>query len=64
MLSSILMIVALVSVALGVATLLMTPNGLVAKRFLMFAVVLQGLALLLPAVNTWPASTTLHAGNT
>jgi hypothetical protein len=51
-----LLLVGLTSAALGIATLFMPPNSPLAKGFLMFAVVLQGLALLLPAVNTWPAS--------
>ena len=58
-----LVIAGLTSAALGTATLFMPPNAALAKQFLVAVVVLQGVALVLPAVNTWPAATELQAGD-
>jgi hypothetical protein len=55
-LSTGLVIAALASAALGIAELFTPPNAALAKRLLMTALVLQGVALLLPAVRTWPPS--------
>ena len=55
-----LVIMGLASAALGTAELFMPPNAAVAKQFLLAAVVLQGVALLIPAISTWPAPPTLQ----
>jgi hypothetical protein len=58
-----LVIAGLASVAVGFEMLVMPPNVALAKQLLVAALVLQGCAILLPAVSAWPASVMLEASN-
>ncbi|MGH7678655.1 MAG: hypothetical protein ACRENU_09330 [Gemmatimonadaceae bacterium] len=58
-----LVIAGLASAAVGIEMLVMPPNVALAKQLLVVALVLQGLAILVPAVSAWPASVTLEGGN-
>lgn len=62
-LSVALVIAGLASAALGTAELFIPPNAALAKQFLLAAVVLQGVALLLPAISAWPAPPTHQGAN-
>ena len=55
-LSLALVIASVASAALGVAAVLMPPNAGLAKQLLLVSVLLQGLALLLPAAYSWPSA--------
>jgi len=61
-LSLALVIASVASAALGVAAVFMPPNAGLAKQLLLVSVLLQGLALLLPAAYSWPSvAATQHA---
>ena len=58
-----LVIAGITSAALGTVEVFMPPNAALAKQFLLAAVVLQGVALLLPAINKWPAPPALQVSH-
>ena len=55
-----LVIAGIASAAVGIEMFVIPPSVALAKRLLVAALVLQGLALLFPAVSTWPASVALE----
>lgn len=59
-LSLALVIASVASAALGVAAVFMPPNAGLAKQLLLVSVLLQGLALLLPAAYSWPSGATMQ----